>query len=103
MNAADRCSTAAGPLRFAPDVVIRKVGDEAIALKLSKESVYALNDTAARVALLIEAGNDPDAIVTSLASEYATSRDLVAAHVATLIADFAAKGLIEGAWPRETA
>jgi hypothetical protein len=88
---------------LAPDVVIRKVGDEAIALKLSTESVYSLNETAARVALLIEQGVGIDAMVTRLATEYGQPPDAIAAHVNVLVADFTAKGLIERTDSQETA
>lgn len=94
MSAADDRAAAAGHIRFAPDVVIRKVGDEAIALKLSMESVYSLNDTAARVALLIADGTSISAITEQLASEYGQPAAVIAVHIDALIADFIAKGLV---------
>jgi hypothetical protein len=84
-------------VRFAPDVVVRRVGDEALALKLTAEAVYALNETAARVALLIDAGVSLGAIAEQLAVEYDQPLDVDTRQVDELVADFSAKGLIVGA------
>ena len=84
-------------LRFAPDVVVRHVGDEALALKLTTEVAYSLNETAARVASLIADGLTLNVIVERLAAEYLQPIDLVSGEVQRLIEDFRAKGLIEPA------
>lgn len=81
-------------VRFAPDVVVRQVGDDAIALKLNTEMMYALNETAARVAVLIDAGLALPAIVAQLSHEYHQPLDVIAAQVDALLADFMAKGLL---------
>ena len=83
------------PLRFAPDVVVRHVGNEALALKLTAEVAYSLNETAARVAVLIAEGLTVNVIVERLAAEYLQPIDLVSGEVQRLIKDFRAKGLIE--------
>jgi len=87
----------ASTVRFAPDVIVRQVGDEALALKLTTEAAYSLNETAARVALLIADGLSVNVIVERLAVEYRQPTDLVSREVHRLIEDFRAKGLIEPA------
>ena len=82
-------------IRFASDVVVRHVGHEALALKLTAEVAYSLNETAARVASLIADGLPVHAIVERLAAEYLQPTDLVSGEVQRLIEDFRAKGLIE--------
>ena len=84
-------------VRFANDVVVRQVGDEALALKLTAETAYSLNETAARVAVLIAEGISVNVIVERLAAEYLQPIDLVSGEVQRLIEDFRAKGLIEPA------
>ena len=87
-------------VRFAHDVVVRHVGNEALALKLTHEAAYSLNETAARVAALISDGLSVPAIIERLAAEYLQPTDLVSAEVQLLIEDFRAKGLIEPAHER---
>ena len=82
-------------VRFAHDVVVRQVGDEALAIKLTSEVAFSLNETAARVAVLIHDGLDLPVIIERLAREYGQSTEVVSAHVHELIEDFEAKGLIE--------
>ena len=84
-------------LRFASDVVVRHVGNEALALKLTAEVAYSLNETAARVAVLIAEGLTVNVIVERLAAEYLQPTDLISGEVQRLIDDFRAKGLIESA------
>ena len=88
---------AVSAVRFAHDVVVRQVGNEALALKLTAEAAYSLNETAARVALLIADGLSVNMIVERLAAEYLQPTDLVSGEVRRLIEDFRAKGLIEPA------
>ena len=88
---------AVSTLRFAPDVVVRHVGNEALALKLTAEVAYSLNETAARVAVLIAEGLTVNVIVERLAAEYLQPTDLISGEVQRLIDDFRAKGLIESA------
>ena len=86
---------AVSAVRFAQDVVVRHVGNEALALKLTAEVAYSLNETAARVASLIADGLTVNVIVERLAAEYLQPTDLVSGEVHRLIEDFRAKGLIE--------
>ena len=82
-------------VRFAHDVVVRQVGDEALAINLTSEVAFSLNETAARVAMLMNDGLDLRVIIERLAREYGQSPEIVAAHIRELIEDFDAKGLIE--------
>jgi hypothetical protein len=84
-------------LRFAPDVVVRHVGSEALALKLTAETAYSLNETAARIAVLISEGLTMHAIVERLAAEYGQPPDLISSEVERLVEDFGVKGLVEPA------
>lgn len=93
-------SRASLPLRFADDVVIRHVEGEAIALKLTTETAYSLNETAARIAALIGEGLGADTIVERLAVEYGQPADLISSEVERLLEDFRTKGLIEPAEDR---
>ena len=86
---------AVSTLRFAPDVVVRHVGNEALALKLTTEVAYSLNETAARVAWLIADGLTVNVIVQRLAAEYLQPIAVVSGEVQRLIDDLRAKGLIE--------
>ena len=86
---------AVSAVRFAHDVVVRQVGNEAIAVKLTAEAAYSLNETAARVALLIADGLTVNAIVERLAAEYLQPIAVVSGEVQRLIDDLRAKGLIE--------
>ena len=99
MTTAPRNSDTVPIVRFAPDVVVRQVGEEAVALKLTEEVAFSLNETAARVALLIADGLGLPAIIERLAAEYGQPVETVSAEVHGLIEDFTAKGLIERSDP----
>jgi hypothetical protein len=85
---------AAHPIRFAPDVVLRTTGDEALLLKLGHETAFVLNATAARVAALIADGLPIAEVVDRLAAEYGCSREDVAPDVRELVATLHNKGLL---------
>ena len=95
MTTAPRTSDAEPVVRFAPDVVVRPVGDEALAIKLTAEVAFSLNETAARVALLVAEGLGLSTIIERLADEYGQPVDTVSIEVHELIEDFRTKGLIE--------
>jgi hypothetical protein len=81
--------------RFAPDVVIQWSGDEAVLLKLTDETVFALNSTGARIAALINEGADLAHIVEQLGAEYQLPVGAVEDDVRELLDVLLAKGLIE--------
>ena len=70
---------------FAPDVVVQVINDEALILKLQDEEVFALNETAARIARLITEGEPIEAVIDILTGEYATGRTDVAREVRSLV------------------
>jgi hypothetical protein len=80
---------------LAPDVVLQQIGDEAVLLKLTEETVFVLNGTAAAVAALIGQGLPERAIVEELASRYAALADVVAGDVRALIDVLVRRGLVQ--------
>ena len=66
------------PMQLAPDVVLQFVGDEALLLKLHDEAVFTLNETGARIALLISEGFTLEAVTQRLSREYEADQAEVA-------------------------
>jgi hypothetical protein len=79
---------------FAPDVVVQVINGEALILKLQAEEVFSLNDTGARVAQLIDDGCAVDAMVDTLAREYAIERGEIEREVNGLLQVLLSKGLV---------
>lgn len=79
---------------FAPDVVLQTIGDEAILLKLSDETVFALNDTGARVAAEIARGSSVEAIIRTLSSSYGADFEEVARDVRAVVNNLVTRGLV---------
>ena len=82
-------------VRFAPDVVVHVTGDEAVLLKLTDETAFSLNATAARIVALIAEGVAVPAIVDRLAAEYGAPRSSVATDGPALLERLASKGLVD--------
>jgi hypothetical protein len=79
---------------FAPDVVLQVIDGEALILKLDRETVFALNRTGARIAQLIESGNELSAVVNQLAFEYQRDRRDIERDVTELINVLLSKELV---------
>jgi Coenzyme PQQ synthesis protein D (PqqD) len=88
---------------LAPDVVVERVKDEAVLLKLSDQVVFSLNTTGARITELIGRRTPIPAIVERLAREYHATEDEVAADVYALIHDLAVRHLVVVHKPGEAA
>jgi len=74
---------------LAPDVVLKRIGHEALILRLDDEVAFSLNETGTRIAELIAEGLPLGAITNTLCNEYATARadvdDAVRSLVETLM------------------
>jgi hypothetical protein len=81
-------------VRFAPDVVLQIIGDEALVLKLGEESVLSLNSTAARIAQLIAQRLDAAAIADRLAEEYGSDPLRILADVEVLVNSLLDRGVL---------
>jgi len=79
---------------LAPDAELTLTGDEAIILKLTDETMFSLNATGARVAELIAAGLEIDAIVAVLTAEYKAVASDVKSDVTSLVEALLSAGLI---------
>lgn len=67
---------------LADRVVLQTDGVEAVALRLSDETAFALNHSAARIAELLAAGHSVAAAADALCSEYALTPEAAASSVA---------------------
>ena len=81
-------------LQLAPDVVLQVVGGEALLLKLHEETVFALNDTGARIAQLVSEGLHLEAVADTLCQEYGVDRAQVMQDAAPLVETLVARGLM---------
>jgi hypothetical protein len=79
--------------RFAPDVVLQVVDEEALLLKLDREQVFALNQTGARIAELIAAGHELPAVTAAVVEEYPDGASEVERAVYSLVETLLQKGL----------
>src|SRR4051794_23981265 len=79
---------------LAPDAELKLMGDEALMLKLTDETMFSLNATGARIAELIVEGLRVDAVVATLTSEYNVSAGEVDVEVTNLIDALLSGGLI---------
>ena len=84
------------PQRYAlaPDAELKLTGDEGLILKLSDETMFSLNATGARIAELIAAGLEVDAVVAVLTAEYNAMASDVRADVTNLVDALLSGGLI---------
>jgi hypothetical protein len=79
---------------LAPDAELKLTGDEGLILKLSDETMFSLNATGARIAELIAAGLEIDAVVTALTAEYNATASDVRDDVTNLVDALLSGGLI---------
>ena len=87
-----------------PDVVWRRVGDEAVLVNLKTNRIYSLNHTGARLWELIDAGHNREAAEAALMSEFDVDEDELRKEVAAVFEDLTKEGLIlEAARPPDEA
>ena len=86
--------------RPAPDLVVRKVGDESVIVPVRSrvadlDSVVALNPVASRVWELLDGRRSVDSIVDTVCDEYEVTPETARADVDELIRSLAEAQLIE--------
>lgn len=79
---------------LAPDAELALTGDEGLILKLTDETMFSLNATGARIAELIAAGLEIDAIVAVLTAEYEAVASDVKSDVTSMVEALLSGGLI---------
>lgn len=87
-----------------PDVVWRRVGEEAVVVNLRTNRIYSLNRTGARLWELISAGNDREAAEAALIEEFDVEEGELRNEVAAVLEELTEEGLILDAarLPEET-
>jgi hypothetical protein len=79
---------------FAPDVVLQVIDGEALVLRLSDETAFALNETGTRIAQLIGAGTEMPVLIDLLAAQYQRDRSEVERDVNDLVRVLVSKRLV---------
>ena len=92
--------TPASLYRPASELVLRRVGDEAILVPVRNrvgdlDSVFTLNEIALRVWTLLDGQHTLEAIAATVAEEYDVSFDVAIADVSELIATLQEARLVE--------
>jgi hypothetical protein len=77
-----------------PDVVWRRVGEEAVLVDLKTNRIYSLNHTGARLWELISAGHDRAAVETALIEEFDVEESELRRQVAAGLEQLAKAGLV---------
>ena len=77
-----------------PDVVWRRVDEEAVLVNLKTNRIYSLNPTGARLWELISAGNDREAAEAALIEEFDVEEGELRNEVAAVLDELAKEGLI---------
>lgn len=77
-----------------PEIISRRLENEAVLVMPINGKIKVLNDVGARVWELIEGGNSIEAIIASIAQEYNTSEEAVTADVQTFLSQLAERGMI---------
>jgi hypothetical protein len=77
-----------------PDVVWRRVDEEAVLVNLKTNRIYSLNPTGARLRELISAGNDREAAEAALIEEFDVEEGELRNEVAAVLEELVKEGLI---------
>jgi hypothetical protein len=77
-----------------PDVVWRRVGDEAVLVNLKTNRIYSLNHTGARFWELISDGHDRESAEAALIEEFDVGERELRKEVAAVLKELAKEGLI---------
>jgi hypothetical protein len=77
------------------DVLVRRMGQEAVLLNLKTETYYMLNTSGIRMWELLVGGSSVDETVSTLSAEYKVSPDILRADVTELIQQLNAAQLID--------
>jgi hypothetical protein len=79
---------------LAPDVVLQVIGEDALVLKLDRESVFSLNATGARIVQLLDGERTAADVVDVVAAEYGVSPEEISREVLALLGQLAARDLV---------
>ena len=77
---------------LAPAAVLQGRGDEALLLNLNDETMFALNQTGARIVELLTRERSLDDVAVILASEFRADKGSIARDVSDLAETLAARG-----------
>jgi hypothetical protein len=77
-----------------PDVVWRRVGEDAVIVNLKTNRIYSLNPTGARLWELITAGHNREEAEAALVSEFDVDLGDLQKEVAAVLEELATEGLI---------
>ncbi|PJF27238.1 MAG: PqqD family protein [Phototrophicales bacterium] len=77
------------------DVLVRRMGDEAVVLNLKTETYYLLNSTSIRMWEVLTSSDSVDSAIAQLLEEYDVNPEEVRADVDALIATLARAQLID--------
>ena len=80
--------------RPSPDVVFRRLVDQAVLVHMETNRVYELNLTGARIWELLEDGVSGESIVTTLIDEFDADPGQLRNEVDAILGELAAEGLV---------
>ena len=78
-----------------PDVVTRRLGDTLVAVSLSSNRIFELNETGSRIWALVADGSSDDQVVSTLVQEFEVTDQVARQELEGLRARLLAAGLIE--------
>jgi hypothetical protein len=78
-----------------PDVLMRRVGEEAVLVHMGRNEIFALNLTGARLWELLSEGRSRSEAVDQLKSEFDASEETIAQEADRFMAMLEREGLIE--------
>jgi Coenzyme PQQ synthesis protein D (PqqD) len=82
-------------VRPSKDVVSRRVGEEIVLVHLQLDEMYSLNPTGARAWELLSEGHEPEAIESTLSTEYGIEREEARRELEGLIDELVSRQLVE--------
>lgn len=80
--------------RVNPGIVAQRMPDGAVLIDSATGNCFELNRVGARVWDSLKRGEDPVAIVDSLAAEYAVESSVISSGIAALMQDLARHGIL---------
>jgi hypothetical protein len=78
-----------------PDVLVRRVGDEAVLVHMGRNEIFALNPTAARLWELLSEGRSRSEAVDQLQAEFEASEETITQEADRFVALLEREGLAE--------
>lgn len=82
-------------LAIRPDVVFRRLDEEAVLLDLKSGKYFGLNEVGARIWQLVAESRPLDDILDTLHQEYATDRGVLARDLLEVARELCSRGLLE--------